>query len=84
MRYFKITSGAYIYAVGKGCSGEEITEEDYLSLQALIRQKPAATQATDFRLRTDLTWEEYEAAPPEADPEVGDAEAFEIIFGGAG
>ena len=75
----------YITSVGTGGKGgTEVSEsEDNMILEA-IHAKPEATGTTDYRLRDDLTWEAYEVEPPEpAEDELNDAEALEIILGGA-
>lgn len=81
MRYYKLIDGNYITAIGMGLSGTEITQEEYDSLMTIIENKPPRTETTDFRLKTDLTWEEYEVEPPTDD--IDDTEALEIILGGA-
>ena len=80
---FKIAKNGYIVIVGEGIGGEEITESEYNEILSAIQSKPAGTETTDYRLREDLTWEEYEIDPPEENPDIDDAEAFDIIFGGA-
>ena len=81
MRYYKIIEGAYIQAIGIGGGGEEITEEQYNAIMALIHRKPPRTDTTDYRLiDATLTWEEYERpADPEPEAEVG--ELFDILTG---
>ena len=59
MRYFKQISDGCILAVGTGAGGVEITETEYNQILAVIRAKPAAAGHTDYRLKTDLTWEPY-------------------------
>ena len=59
MKYFKQISDGYILAVGTGAGGVEITETEYSQILAVIRRKPAAAGHTDYRLKTDLTWEAY-------------------------
>lgn len=82
MRYYKIIETGYIQAIGTGGGGTEITEAEYSQIMAAIRQKPERTEATDFRLKADLTWEEY-SRPPEPEPDEIDAEeALRIILGG--
>lgn len=66
MRYFKKSEEAYIIAIGKGPGGEEITEAEYNEILSIIRNRPQA-EGKGYRLRTDLTWEEYDL-PPEPDP----------------
>lgn len=82
MKYYKCTNGGYILAVGTG-GGTEIAEAEYNKILSVIHNKPAATETTDYRLREDLTWEEYEVDPPDPDPEIDDAEVYAILFGGA-
>lgn len=62
--------------------GEEISEEKYEEIIEIIRNKPPKTATTDYRLREDLTWEEFEIEQPEPDPELDDSEALSIILGG--
>lgn len=66
MRYYKHTSNGYIVSIGTGNGGAEITESEYNTILSVIANKPVATETTDFMLRDDLTWEEYEVEiPPE-------------------
>lgn len=61
----------------------EIEETEYKQIIEAIAVKPPRTDSTDYRLREDLTWEEYEVEP-EPEPELDESEAFDIIFGGGG
>lgn len=70
----------YIISIGKGLSGEEITEERFNLILNIIKQKPARTTTTDFRLTEDLTWEEYEH-DPDPDPEPSSDEILDILMG---
>lgn len=81
MEYFKTVIDGIIYGIGKSEKGN-ITEAEYNAILSVIHAKPQATETTDFRLREDLTWEEYEVDPPDPDPEIDEAEAWEILFGG--
>ena len=83
MRYYKMISDGYILSIGTGNGGEEITKAEYDETLSVIHNKPAATETTDYRLREDLTWEEYQIDPPDPDPEIDEAEVYEILFGGA-
>lgn len=83
MRYYKQIANEYILAIGTGNGYEEITEEEYNRILSVIHIKPARTETTDYRLKTDLTWEPYEVDPPDPNPDIDEAEAFGIIFGGA-
>ena len=85
MRYNKQTSNNYILAIGTGYGGTEITETEYNDIMAIIQSCPAA-EGKGYRLKTDLTWEDYDL-PPEPEPsdedELSDAEALNILLGGA-
>lgn len=78
--FYKIINGNYISAVGVGNSGEEITETEYNEILTAIQSKPERTETTDYRLKTDLTWEEYEIKPvPEPEPDA--EEILDILMG---
>lgn len=82
IRFFKIIDGEYITYIGTGSGGTEITEEEYNEILSAIHNKPPRTATTDYRLKTDLSWEEYEHEPdPEPDPTP--EEALSILLGGA-
>lgn len=83
MRYYKQVIDGYIPGIGTGDGYTEISEVKYNEIKGIIRNKPAATETTDYRLKADLTWEEYEIDPPDPDPELDDDEALEILLGGA-
>lgn len=86
MRYFVVIEGSYIIGVGKGERGEQITEQRYNDILAAIRAKPDVQGTTDYRLKTDLTWEAYEL-PPMPNPQEDDLNADEllsILLGGDG
>lgn len=80
MRYYKLVNDGYILAVGTGLCGEEISEEYFNKVLNVIKHKPARTATTDFRLKEDLTWEEYEV-PPEPEPEPTADEILDIVLG---
>lgn len=83
MRYNKYISGDEIIAIGTGVGGTEITETEYNDIMAIIQNRPSA-DGKGYRLKTDLTWEEYDL-PPEPEPsdadELSDAEALNVILG---
>lgn len=86
MRYYKTVDIDFIVSVGTGSGGEEITEQEYAAILAIIRSRPTAREGFDYRLKTDLTWEEY-AMPPVPDPadeDISADEALDIILGGDG
>ena len=86
MRYFaQYNDSGTLLAIGTGPGGVEITESEYNEIMAVIQNRPQA-DGKGYRLKTDLTWEEY-ALPPEPEPsdedELSDAEALDILLGGA-
>ena len=85
MRYNKQTSNNYILAIGTGYGGTEITEAEYSEILSVIQNRPTA-EGKGYRLKTDLTWEEYDLPPvpePSDDDEISNDEAINILLGGA-
>ncbi len=86
MRYYKLTESDYLMAIGTGLGGTEITESEYNNILSIIRSRPTPPAGYSYRLKADLTWEQYEL-PPEPEPsdtdEITDDEAMAIILGGA-
>lgn len=84
-RYYKQTDDVYILAVGVGVGGMEISAAEYSEILSIIQNRPSA-DGKGYRLKTDLTWEAYDM-PPEPEPsdedELSDAEALNILLGGA-
>lgn len=66
MRYFKSTYAGYILGVGIGNICEGITEDEYNSLCEIISNQPRAEEGFGYKLRNDLTWEQYKL-PAEED-----------------
>lgn len=84
MRYCKYINNGYITAFGTGDGGVEITENEYNTIIAAIQSKPARTETTDYHLKEDLTWEEFEVEPVDpTEEELGAEEALEILMGGS-
>ena len=85
MRYYKQTANNCILAIGTGSGGTEITETEYNDIMAIIQSCPNV-EGKGYRLKTDLTWEEYDL-PPEPEPsdedELSDTQALNILLGGA-
>lgn len=75
MRYYKIIDNGYITAIGTGGGGTEIVEAEYNTIMSTIQRKPSRTKTTDFRLKGDLTWEEYDRPP---DIDIGDGDPEEV------
>lgn len=82
MRYYKKVSDGYIQAIGTGYGGEEISKVEYESIMSILK---AVEHSHDkgYRLKEDLTWEEYELPKVEETEEISEAEALEILLGGA-
>ena len=84
-RYYKQTDDVYILAVGVGVGGMEISAAEYSEILSIIQNRPIA-EGKGYRLKTDLTLEAYDM-PPEPEPsdedELSDAEALNILLGGA-
>lgn len=82
-RYYKQTDAVYILAIGVGVGGMEISADEYSEILSVIQNRPSA-DGKGYRLKTDLTWEEYDL-PPEPEPsdadELSDAEALNVILG---
>lgn len=84
MRYYKKIQENYILSIGIGLGGEEISKEEYDSLQIIIQGRPKS-DIKGYKLLTDLTWEEYDLPIPPApsdDDEISDSEALNILLGG--
>lgn len=85
MQYNKQTSNNYILAIGTGYGGTEITEDEYNKIMTIIQNRPTA-EGKGYRLKADLTWEEYDLPPvpePSDDDEISTDEALNILLGGA-
>lgn len=82
MRHYKLIDGGYILAIGEGNGGEEITREEYETILAAIHALPEAPAGKGYRLKTDLTAEEYDLPEEPAETEISDTEALNIIMGG--
>lgn len=86
MRYYAQYNGAgKLVAIGTGPGGTEITEAEYNNILTIIRNRPRA-EGKGYRLKTDLTWEEYDLPPapePSDEDEISNDEALDILLGGA-
>ena len=83
-KYKQITDN-YITAIGIGYGGTEITEAEYNEIMSIIQNRPTADDK-GYRLKTDLTWEEYDLLPepePSDEDEISNDEALDILLGGA-
>lgn len=80
MRYYKQIENDYIVAIGTGFGGTEITEEEYDNILSIIKSTPSS-DGKGYRLKTDLTWEEYNVEPIEVEEEPSAEELLSIITG---
>ena len=80
MRYTKIIVGGYILGLAVADKGIEITEQEYNELTDIFHAMPVR-EGYAYRLREDLTWEEYQVEPEPVD-ELTDTEALAILLGG--
>ena len=84
-RYYKQTDGMYILTVGVGVGGIEISVDEYREILSVIQNRPIA-EDKGYRLKADLTWEEYDLPPvpePSDNDEISTDEALNILLGGA-
>lgn len=84
-RYYKQTDDVYIFTVGVGVGGMEISAAEYSEILSIIQNRPIA-EGKGYRLKADLTWEEYDLPPvpePSDDDEISADEALNILLGGA-
>ena len=85
MRYYKNISNNYILAIGTGYGNDEISEQEYNEIMSVIQSCPNE-KGKGYRLKTDMTWEEYDLPPmpePSDDDEISTDEALNILLGGA-
>ena len=87
MNYYIITENGYIKRIelSNYSSGQNITEAEYNEIMAIIQNRPTA-EGKGYRLKSDLTWEEYDLPPvpePSDDDEISTDEALNILLGGA-
>jgi len=80
MKYFKNVVTGYILGVSTGYGSIEISESEHSGIMAVIKTVPHA-EGKGYRLKTDLTWEEYDLPVPSEDDEIPDEEAYSIIMG---
>lgn len=57
----------YIVAIGEGISGEEISRDEYDNIMSVIKSAPKK-EGYGYRLKEDLTWEEYQLPNEEETP----------------
>ena len=63
---------------------DEITESEHNEIIVAIQNR-LQSDGKGYRLKTDLTWEEYDLPPvpePSDEEEISDSEAISILLGG--
>lgn len=81
MRYYKQIKDEYILLIGIGTGNVEITKEEYEDIQNIIKNKPIK-EGYDYKLKIDLTWEEFEIEQVEETPTDEDyIECAKILLG---
>lgn len=79
--YFKVIFNNCILGVGIGNGGVQISQSEYEEITSIFRNRPVPTEGKGYRLKTDLTWEEYDLPEPSEDEEIDDSEALSILTG---
>lgn len=81
MRKYEIVTDNIIISIGEAeRGGETITEERYEAVKTALSNRPEETEEIGYRLKSDLTWEQYEKEP-EPEPEPTADEALAILLG---
>ena len=79
MRYYKHGSDGYIFLIGVGNGGTEISEEEYNAIANVVKNKPIPTETTDYMLTESLEW--VACAIPQGEPEADAEEVVDILTG---
>ena len=81
MVYYIYSDDTYILGLSTNDSdiGGNCTAEEYAEVQNALRNAPTPQDGYGLRLRTDLTWEEYEL-PPEPEPEPSEEEDMRMAL----
>lgn len=74
---YKIIEDGYIVGIGENIGGEEITEEEYEEIMNVINNKQRQ-EGKGYKLKEDLTWEEYDLPVIET-PEGYGPSPFDVI-----
>ena len=87
VRYYKVyDADGYLFMLGIGNGGIEITEEEYNYLRELCHNRPAAPEGYEYRINVQNEYVLVEVEPlpePNDDDELTEDEAWDIIMGGA-
>ena len=85
MKYYKNVVDGYLISLEKRetvTTGTEITEAEYNYIKSLFADRPTAPDGFGYRLSANLEWELSEL-PIVEDEDISEAEALDIILGGA-
>lgn len=82
MNYRKVVIDGYILGLGETMADGNISAEEYARLTNVFSTMPEAPEGYYYMLREDETWALIEKEPEPTDPDLTEAEAFNIIFGG--
>ena len=81
MRFYKQIIDGYITAIGTGDGGGDvISVEEYNNIMNIIHNVPH-NEGKGYKLKTDLTWEEFDVEPIEEDEELSPEEIASILLG---
>lgn len=87
MAYYIYIDDPYILGISTSNSesGGNCTEEEYFAVYNAFRNPPTPQVGYGYRLKTDLTWEEYELPiepdpDPDPDPESGSEEDMQMAL----
>ena len=87
MKYYKNVVDGYLISLEKRetvTTGTEITEAEYNHINSLLADRPTAPDGFSYRLSANLEWEQYEfPTVDDVDEDISEAEALDIILGGA-
>lgn len=57
MRYYKYVADGIVWYIGTGLDGDEITEQEYAEIYAVIQSRPEPPDGYDYRLKENMEWE---------------------------
>lgn len=85
MSYYIYTDDTYIIGISSNSSatGGNCTAEEYAEVQNAFRNAPTPKEGYGLRLKTDLTWDEYELPidpDPSPDPDPGSEEDMRMAL----
>lgn len=80
-KYFKNMDGDYIIAISTAFGEVEISREEYDNIMDIIRNhRPEPKIGFDYKLKADLTWEQYAVEIiPEDEAEITDEEFMDML-----